>query len=101
MTTSPRVNGNVVRRGEDGVSTLACAYCDQALEGTASDYLTKLPWYEGPAQDAGPHVCADASVYIDNPIVFRQYYCPGCYTAFHTEVVPHDHADWTSRAGSR
>jgi hypothetical protein len=27
-------------------------------------------------------------VYIDAEVVFRQYYCPGCYTAFRTEVVP-------------
>lgn len=98
MSSSRRVNDNVVRRGEGGAETLACAHCEQELAGVADDYLTKLPFYEGPVSDAGPHIFPDPSVYIDNPIVFRQYYCPGCYTAFHSEVVPADHAEWLGRA---
>ncbi|WP_300006911.1 hypothetical protein [Pseudonocardia sp.] len=80
-----RVNANVAR---SAAGVLSCAHCRQELEGTAEDYLTLLPHYEGPVTDAGPQVCADTAEFIDVEIVFRQYYCPGCYTAFRTEVVP-------------
>jgi N-methylhydantoinase B len=80
-----RINANVAR-GTTG--TLSCSHCRQELEGTPDDYLTHLPHYEGPVTEAGPQVFPDSAVYIDAEVVFRQYYCPGCYTAFRTEVVP-------------
>jgi len=80
-----RVDGNV-RLNDDG--TLRCAHCECALEGTPSDYLGLLPFHEGPPAEAGPHIFANPAVYVDADVVFRQHYCPGCYTAFQTEVVP-------------
>ena len=88
MTISERVNENVGRRNDDGKSTLFCTHCGQELVGNADDYLSKLPRYEGPLTDAGPQVFADSAVFVDTPVVFRQAYCPGCYTVFLTEVVP-------------
>lgn len=87
---SSRVNENVSRR--DGA--LHCAHCGFALQGDADTYLQHLAQAEGPVSQVGPHVFADAGVYIDTGVVFRQFYCPGCFTAFHTEVVPVDHATW-------
>ena len=81
---STRINANVSRVD----AGLSCTHCGQILEGDVSDYLSHLPRYEGPVTDVGPQVFPDTSVFIDAEILFRQYYCPGCYTAFHTEVVP-------------
>jgi N-methylhydantoinase B len=80
-----RVDGNV-RLKDDG--TLICAHCQCALAGTQADYLSLLPIHEGPPAEAGPHIFANPAVYVDAEVVFRQSYCPGCYTAFQTEVVP-------------
>jgi N-methylhydantoinase B len=80
-----RVNANVAR---SAAGTLSCTHCGHAIDGTADDYLTHLPRYEGPVIDAGPQVFPDSAEFIDVEVVFRQYYCPGCYTAFRTEVVP-------------
>jgi N-methylhydantoinase B len=80
-----RIDGNV-RLKDNG--TLMCAHCECALEGTPTDYLAQLPVYEGPPREAGPHIFANPAIYVDAEVVFRQYYCPGCYTAFQTEVVP-------------
>lgn len=33
------------------------------------------------------------SLYVDAPIVFRQYCCPGCWTAVRSAVVPADHTN--------
>ncbi|MBI4529168.1 MAG: hypothetical protein HY695_35670 [Deltaproteobacteria bacterium] len=27
-------------------------------------------------------------MFIDQEVILRQYYCPECYTALHTEIVP-------------
>ena len=85
-STGTRVNSNVVRTA-DGAS-LTCAHCHHELQGTGADYLSYLPRREGPVTDVGPQVFPDSAVFIDIEVVFRQYYCPGCFTAFHTEVVP-------------
>lgn len=89
MTSSPpaagRLNANVLR-AEDG--TLACAHCAHALDGGPTDYVSRLPWYESTVDAAGPQVYAESRVFVDTDVVFRQYICPGCATAFLTEVVP-------------
>lgn len=88
MATSERVNENVGRRFENGNEVLFCTHCNQELQGNSATYLSNLARYEGPLSEAGPQVFADSSVFVDAPVVFRQYYCPGCFTVFHTEVVP-------------
>lgn len=86
MTTSGRrLNENVLRR-EDG--SIFCAHCDQSLEGGPTDYVSKLPFYEATVDAAGPHIFTDSRAFVDTDVVFRQYICPGCAVAFHTEVVP-------------
>jgi N-methylhydantoinase B len=86
MSTAVRaLNRNVVLNDDD---TLACTHCGQQLEGGPADYLSRLPFYEAGADAAGPQVGTDSRAFVDADVVFRQYLCPGCATAFHTEVVP-------------
>jgi N-methylhydantoinase B len=80
-----RVDGNVRLTAD---RALMCAHCGCLLEGTPSDYQALLPVHEGPPTEAGPHIFANPAMYIDAEVVFRQYYCPGCRTAFRTEIVP-------------
>ncbi|MDQ3476100.1 MAG: hypothetical protein M3492_07150 [Actinomycetota bacterium] len=80
-----RLNANVLN-AEDG--SLTCAHCAHALEGGPTDYVARLPRYESPVSAAGPQVYAESRVFVDTDVVFRQYICPGCSTAFLTEVVP-------------
>jgi N-methylhydantoinase B len=75
-----------VRASGDG--SLRCAHCGHDLPGTAATYLSGVPVYVGHPADGGPHIFPDPAVYVDATVVFRQYYCPGCYTALHTEIVP-------------
>jgi N-methylhydantoinase B len=82
---SVRVNANI-RQRPDGV--LVCAHCLTELPGTASTVLQRLPCREAAPSAAGPHICANPETYVDADVVFRQYYCPGCWTAFQSDVVP-------------
>lgn len=87
MTDTTRVNANV---RSDAVGSLSCSHCGHRLEGTSANYLSRVPRHVGPPSDGGPHLFADPSVYVDAEVVFRQFFCPGCYVALHTEVVPAD-----------
>jgi N-methylhydantoinase B len=80
-----RLNENIVHRSD---GSLSCAHCGQDLDGGPTDYLSLLPQYESSITEVGPHVFPDPRVFTDVDAVFRQYICPGCATAFHTEVVP-------------
>jgi TolA-binding protein len=57
------------------------------------DATLALAVYEGPPTDAGPQIVTTSGDYIDAPVVFRQYCCPGCWTALYSAVVPADHPD--------
>ena len=85
MSTDGRLNRSV-RHSADG--SLSCVHCDNALDGGPQDYLTRLPYYETGVAAAGPHIGTDSRAFVDADVVFRQYICPHCATAFHTEVVP-------------
>lgn len=83
--TDLMVNRNVLIK-DDGA--LACAHCGHGLEGGPADYVSKLPRYETSVDAAGPHIGLDSRTFVDADVVFRQFICPKCATAFHTEVVP-------------
>jgi N-methylhydantoinase B len=86
MSTQARaLNRNIVV-APDG--TLACVHCGQQLEGGPADYVSRLPYYETGVAAAGPHIAPGSRTYVDADVVFRQFICPQCATAFHTEVVP-------------
>jgi N-methylhydantoinase B len=74
-----------------GVESVVCAHCETLIGRVGENFYDALPRQEGPPSTAGPQIWNDPAVYIDREVTFRQYYCPGCYVALHTEVVPADH----------
>ena len=53
----------------------------------------RLARFDGPPADAGPQIITDPADYVDDEVVFRQFCCPGCWTAVYSAVVPADHPD--------
>lgn len=86
-----RLDDNTLLQQLEGREFVVCAHCNYRIAEAGQNYFERLACYEGPPSDAGPQIWKDASTYIDKPVLFRQYCCPGCYTAFRTEVVPVDH----------
>lgn len=82
------IDDNVGYVGEGGERKVACNHCSHVLSEDGRDYFEGLARYEGPVSMAGPQVEPDSFVYVDAKVVFRQYCCPNCFTAFYTEVVP-------------
>jgi len=90
VTAGRRLDDNLVEVPRDGGHTVACRHCGESLGEAGSLTLAR---YEGPPTDAGPQITAIASDYVDAAVVFRQYCCPGCWTAVWSGVVPPDHVD--------
>ncbi|GAA4701269.1 hydantoinase B/oxoprolinase family protein [Pseudonocardia yuanmonensis] len=72
-------------------ATVRCRHCGTGLGTFGEAYLAELPRVETAPSGAGPHVWADPTTYVDEPVVFRQVLCPGCATALLSQVVPADH----------
>jgi len=86
-----RWNDNLTQVGTGSAGTLFCRYCGRSICAAGGDYLDNLAVIEGPPSEAGPQIFARPDLFVDERIVFRQYCCPGCFTAFATEVVPESH----------
>ncbi|MDT7619033.1 MAG: N-methylhydantoinase [Pseudonocardiales bacterium] len=90
VTIARRLDDNLVEVTDGAGPVIACRHCGERL-GEAD--TLRLALYEGPPTDAGPQILADPTDYVDAPVVFRQYCCPGCWTAVYSAVVPADHVD--------
>ncbi|MCO1659859.1 hydantoinase B/oxoprolinase family protein [Pseudonocardia humida] len=96
VTSGRRLDDNLVEVGEAGGTAVACRHCGERLGD--GDGLA-LGEYEGPTTGAGPQILTDPADYVDAPVVFRQYCCPGCWTAIYSAVVPADHVDHLGTLG--
>jgi N-methylhydantoinase B len=96
LTAGRRLDDNLVAVGLDGTEQVACRHCASVLGSGAVGELD-LVRHEGPVSEAGPQVVDAAGEYVDREVHFRQYCCPGCFTAISTAVVPVDHVDDVTR----
>jgi N-methylhydantoinase B len=88
LASARRLDDNLVQvTGTDG-DVVACGHCGEILGDSSPDATLTAALYEGPPTDAGPQIIATASDYVDAAVVFRQFSCPGCWTALYSAVVP-------------
>jgi N-methylhydantoinase B len=87
-----RLNDNLTEVIFDAQRFVACSACGRQLADENSTTLD-VAKYEGPPNTAGPQITSDAEHYVDEPVVFRQLCCPGCWTAIYSGVVPADHPE--------
>jgi N-methylhydantoinase B len=90
MSDRVHLNENLVLTVDAGARRISCAHCHHVIS-EAGDHLAAMAFHEGPNTEAGPQIWPDPAQYVDAPIVFRQWYCPSCYVAVLTQVVPKDH----------
>lgn len=73
--------------------TVACTHCGTALGAVADgEFFAALAQADAAPTQGGPQIWHDPSVYVDDEVVFRQLFCPGCLTAVYSRVVPVGHA---------
>jgi N-methylhydantoinase B len=91
VRTHPLDDNLVLGRGNGGRESVACRHCARMLED--GDGCLHLARRDAPARKAGPAVAADPATFIDAEVVFREYFCPGCWTRVHCGLVPAAHED--------
>ena len=85
------IDDNIVMRDVAGKSAYVCRHCGTVIGDGELTWRDTLPTtFIGPPSTAGPHLNDNARQYLDVDVVLRQGYCPGCFTALFTEVVPAD-----------
>jgi N-methylhydantoinase B len=101
LAAARRLDDNLVQApAPSGSGTIvACRHCAEILGGSGPGDPLALAVYEGPPAEAGPQIIANPADYVDAPVVFRQYCCPSCWTAFYSAVVPASHPDTTTTLG--
>ena len=78
-------NSNIVVT-EVGRNT--CRHCGHDLGASADEAGRSLVLCEGPVSLAGDQIETNARLYIDADVVFRQWCCGNCLTAFESRIVP-------------
>jgi N-methylhydantoinase B len=82
------VHETVVSRDQDGQRVLACSRCSTALADYRGSYKHGLLVDECSTSIIPGN--PDPKIFIDDPIVFRRFCCPGCYVLMTTEIVRSD-----------
>lgn len=80
-----QVHAAIVSTDRDGERVLACDRCGHRYCGHGGNYKQAALVHESPVT-AIPSA-ADPAFYVDEPLVFRQYCCPGCQVLVCTEVA--------------
>jgi N-methylhydantoinase B len=88
-----RLDDNLVEGRLDGSAVVGCAHCGRVLGDARADSRLQLARFDGPSSAAGPQVTSDPALYVDDEVVFRQFCCPGCWTAIYSGIVPAAHED--------
>jgi N-methylhydantoinase B len=65
---------------------LACRRCGHELCDGAENFKEHVPFKVRPIQEANPLI-TDPKTFVDDEVVFRQYFCPGCATLLENEVI--------------
>ncbi len=82
------VDDNLTLVGDSGKVSVACRHCGQKL--SEEDQLLHVGLYQGESSLAGPIVRSEPSEFVDEPVFFSQYLCPGCGTAIQTSIAPRE-----------
>ena len=73
----------------DGDGMVRCERCGHALGPVTENYKLHAVRKDRPIEDANPRI-VDPGRFIDQQVVFRQYFCPGCAVALENEVILED-----------
>lgn len=70
----------------DDANQIVCKRCAHVLGPAERNFKEGAVVKVRPIQDANPLI-VDPSLFIDDQVVFRQYFCPGCATLLENEVL--------------
>lgn len=65
---------------------IVCRRCGHALCGANENFKQAAVCKTRPIEEANPLI-VDPKLFIDDEVVFRQYFCPGCAVLLENEVI--------------
>ena len=65
---------------------VACRRCGHDFCGVEENFKDHAACKVRPIQEANPLI-VDPQTFIDDEVVFREYFCPGCATLLENEVI--------------
>jgi N-methylhydantoinase B len=77
-----------LRPSGDNGQSVSCKHCGTIVADDQERLLSSLLCFDDVPAAAGPQIGADPAAFTDTKIVFRQFVCPGCYTAVISQLVP-------------
>jgi N-methylhydantoinase B len=72
--------------GEGAERHFECLRCGGSLGAAAANYKLSAKIEEAPLSDANRYI-GDPARYVDEEMVFRRFFCPGCGVLLDTEVA--------------
>ena len=81
----------VVSKLDNRGEIISCRHCTNELGSTEAGLSVAVR--NSATSAAGPSVVTDPSLFVDAAVVFREYFCPGCWTRLQCGIVPEDHVD--------
>jgi len=85
------VDDNLALVRHEGAQLVVCRHCGHQLSD--HDKQLAVACRDSDPLSGSSNVRVDPSYYVDEEIVFREHFCPGCWTTLHTGLVPKDHED--------
>lgn len=70
----------------DDQGRIVCRRCGHDLGPADANFKDGAVMKERSIQDANPLI-VDPATFIDEEVVFRQFFCPGCATLLENEVI--------------
>ena len=70
----------------DDAGRITCRRCEHDLGPADGNFKDAAVMKVRPIRDANPLI-VDPSLFIDDEVVFRQFFCPGCATLLENEVI--------------
>jgi N-methylhydantoinase B len=81
-----RVSESLQLVGDDAAREYRCLRCEASLGAAAENYKLTALIEEAELGEANPYI-GDPARYVDEAMVFRRFYCPGCGVLLDTEVA--------------
>lgn len=91
------LDDNLVIVHVGGATVVRCRHCEALLGELANFSLDHVPSRDLDVSAGGGLWRENPGTYLDIDVVFRQYYCPGCYTALEGAVSPANHPAFVSK----
>jgi len=89
MSEAIPIDENLATVSVGSEARIACRHCGEIL-GDSENHL-HVSAITADSSAAGPIVRSKPELFIDTPVQFQQYICPGCATALHTAISPAGH----------